>query len=144
MLLCFRTETSREQGAGQAGDVPQAPSERSATVRASLAQGRAVRAGCDQARLSRKRSAKDVRLGGAGQVNQPFPPRARHCVVGEGWRNLWLNITWGWDEFGLRPAPQCGMGGCREDLRSSEGRTASSRMDLLPATNFSSNSGCCC
>lgn len=44
MLLCFRTETSREQGAGQAGDVPQAPSERSATVRASLAQGRAVRA----------------------------------------------------------------------------------------------------
>lgn len=44
MLLCFRTETSREQGTGQAGDVPQAPSERSATVRASLAQGRAVRA----------------------------------------------------------------------------------------------------
>lgn len=103
---CFCVLELRRQGSRGQGKLETSPKPR---AKGALRFGHLWRReglcvpGCDQAGLSRKRSAKDVRLG-AWQVNQHFPPRARHCVVGEGWRNLWLNITWGWDEFGLRSA----------------------------------------
>lgn len=88
MLQCFRTETSRERGAGQAGDAPRAGTIERRGARVCGA-GRAVRPRLRAVRPAFSQARSGQREIFAPRVKLPFSPRADR-IFGDGgrWRRL--------------------------------------------------------